>query len=407
MNRPVDAIDTLAEFLSHPGTATAEQKAHGERVRAEQAKRVSELVVLTDHPAVVEVDGVEVARTPLGKPIRVASGSHVVAVQAPGYLGSRREVTLAGQITETVAMTLQPTDTRMAQLVVTAAVPGAEVLVNGKRVGVTPLAASVAVPPGKVTVELQRAGYRTATGTIALDEGARGELALTLDEDPAAPASLKGRLLVTASEPGTELSIDGAPRRPLVGPVFLPVGPHRVRLERGGFDAADRTVEVVSGQDTTLLVSLVPTADTQAQLDEGRRSRRLVGWSLVGGGALVAVGGAVYAIVSGGDLTTAQNNLNVVLKNEADPLDKCASMNNPLYKARGCDAVKSAAQSDVDSARLRRTLGIAGAAVGVVTAGVGGYLLLSGKRPEAAGAVTAQVWGDGQNAGGLILSGRF
>src|SRR5439155_1354164 len=110
---------------------------------------------------------------------------HVLAVEAPGFLGSRREVTLAGQITETIAMSMEPTDTRMAQLVVTVAVPGAEVVVNGKRVGATPLPASVAVPPGKVSVEVQRAGYVTSAQSIALDEGARGELSFALREDPA------------------------------------------------------------------------------------------------------------------------------------------------------------------------------------------------------------------------------
>ncbi|HEX4405242.1 MAG TPA: PEGA domain-containing protein, partial [Polyangia bacterium] len=176
MSRPVDAVDALNQFIGDPGEANAEQRTHAEQTRVEQTKRIAQLVILTDHPATIEVDGVEVGRTPLAKPIRVASGSHVVAVEAPGFLGSRREVTLAGQITETIAMGMESMDTRMAQLVVTATVPGAEVVVNGKRVGATPLPASVAVPPGKVTVELQRAGYLTASQTISLDEGARGEL---------------------------------------------------------------------------------------------------------------------------------------------------------------------------------------------------------------------------------------
>src|SRR5450432_518244 len=232
MNRPVDALDALNQFIAEPGTAGAEQKKHAEEVRAEQDKRIAQLVVLTNHPATVEVDGVEVGHTPLGKPIRVGSGSHVVAVEAPGFLGSRREVTLAGQLTETIAMSMQPTDTRMAQLLVTTALSGAEVVVNGKRVGATPLPASIAVPPGKVTVEIQRAGYLTASQTIALDEGARGEVKLTLEEDPAAPASVKGRLVVTASEAGAELSIDDGARRTLAGAITLPVGPHHVHLEK-------------------------------------------------------------------------------------------------------------------------------------------------------------------------------
>ena len=298
MNRPVDAVDSLNQFIGDPGEAGAEQRKHAEQVRVEQTKRIAQLVILTDHPATIEVDGVEVGRTPLAKPIRVASGSHVVAVEAAGFLGSRREVTLAGQITETIAMGMEPTDARMAQLVVTAALPGAEVVVNGKRVGATPLPASVAVPPGKVTVELQRAGYLTASQTISLDEGARGELTFALQEDPGAAPSLKGRLVVTVSEPGTEMSVDGGARQPVAGAVSMPVGPHHVRLEKSGFEVAERNIEIINGQDAALLVTLVPTTDTEAARDASRHTMRTVGWSLVVGGAALLAGGVVYGVVS-------------------------------------------------------------------------------------------------------------
>jgi hypothetical protein len=415
MNRPVESVDTLSQFLVDAGTANVEQRAHGEQVRNEQTRRIAQLVVLTDHPATVEVDGVEVGRTPLTKPIRVASGSHVVAVEAPGFLGSRREVTLAGQITETVAMGMQPTDTRMAQLVVNTALPGAEVVVNGKRVGVTPLPASVAVPPGRVSVELQRAGYRTASQTIALDEGARGELSFTLEEDPAAPASVKGRLIVTVSERDAEVSIDGSPRRVLTGPLSLPVGPHRVHLERGGFESADRSVEVNFGQDASLLVTLVPTAETKAQVDSSRQTRKILGWSLLAGGAALALGGGAFAVASQGNIKSAQDRLTTVLGNEKVPTDPCFNMpnipGNPgKYMLGGCGDIKASAQSGVDSATLNRNLAIGGAVVGAIGAGIGTYLLVSGGakgETGAAGVTTAQVWGDGNGSAGVVLGGRF
>jgi hypothetical protein len=409
MNRPVDSVDTLAQFLADPGTAGAEQKSHAEQVRTEQTKRIAQLVVLTDHPAIVEVDGVEVGRTPLSKPIRVASGSHVVAVEAAGFLGSRREVTLAGQLTETIAMGLQPTDTRMAQLVVTAALPGAEVLVNGKRVGATPLPASVAVAPGKVKVEVQRAGYVTSAQTISLDEGARGELKFTLEEDPAAPSSLKGHLIVAASEPGAELSVDGGPRRVISGPVALPIGPHHVRVEKVGFEPVDRNVEVVNGQDASLQVPLVATAETRAKLDASRSTRKVVGVSLVAGGLALAAAGAIVAVMANSDLSTARADFDKnVAKPEADPMASCylTATTKVIYDARGCGDVRAAYQGPVDDATTKRLIGILGGAAGAVTAGVGGYLLLANGASGGAGVTTARVWGDG-NAAGLTLVGRF
>jgi hypothetical protein len=421
MNRPVDSLDALTQFLAEPGAAGAAAKKHATDVRAEQEKRIAQLVVLTDHPATVEVDGVEVGHTPLSKPIRVASGSHVVAVEAPGFLGSRREVTLAGQLTETIAMSMQPTDTRMAQLVVTCAVPGAEVVVNGKRVGATPLPASVAVPPGKANVELQRAGYVTAKQTIALDAGARGELSFSLDEDPAAPGSLRGRLVVTVSEPGAEISIDGGPRQVLSSALRLPVGPHRVRVEKAGFEIAERGVEVVNGQDAALLLTLVPTTETEAKREQARHTMRTVGWSLVLGGAAIVASGVAYGLVSQGNVNSRQNTLNAVLANQMQRFGPDHVVENPcyvapgtmpdprgIYGAAGCDQILQNAQNSVSTAKLERNLAYGAAALGVVAAGVGiGIIATHGADAGSAGVASASVWSDGYSSAGLMLNGRF
>ena len=101
---------------------------------------------------------------------------------------------------------------------------GAEVEVNGNAVGVTPLSASVAVSPGKVRVVLRRTGDSPVERTVTLDDGARGELAFTLDEDPAAPPSTKGVLRLAALEGDAEVSVDGVPRKLSGASLSLPVG---------------------------------------------------------------------------------------------------------------------------------------------------------------------------------------
>ncbi|MES1209835.1 MAG: PEGA domain-containing protein, partial [Pseudomonadota bacterium] len=211
MDRAVDAVGALDSFLNEGGKATAgEPGQRARRVRDEQAKRIAQLLVVTNKPASIEIDGVEAGRAPLERPLRLTSGAHVVSVMAPGCLPLRREVTLAGQVTETLNLTLLPTESNAAHLTVTVGVPGAQIIVNGKSVGLTPLAASIAVAPGTATVEARRAGYRPVSQTIRLDEGARGALTLTLTEDPAAGASLKGRLRLSVSESAPEISVDGA-----------------------------------------------------------------------------------------------------------------------------------------------------------------------------------------------------
>jgi hypothetical protein len=410
MNRPVDSADALADFLSQAGSAVSDdQRKHAEEVRADQSKRIAQIVVLTNAPATVEVDGIEAGQTPLEKPIRVASGAHVVAVLAQGYLPLHKEVTLAGQTTETVSLQLQPSESRVAQLVVRAPLPGAEVRVNGKRVGVTPLPASVAVAPGSVHVELYRAGYRTASLTIAIDQGARGELNFALEEDPAAPMAIKGRLVVSASEPGAQIGIDGAPLRPLTGALALAAGPHVLRVERAGFEPSERLVDVSAGKDTPVVVDLVPTPETRASYEESARTRRIVGWSVAGVGVAVAVVGTIVAVGGFHDLSPANDTLAQVRANESTPTNPCF-MNSPDYVPRGCDVIHNMAQDAVDTATLHRNLGLGAAAVGVVAVGTGAYFIFTGGNKhgtaESPASIAARVWSDGRG-GGFLLGGRF
>jgi hypothetical protein len=411
MNRPIEASDALQDFLASGGASlSAEQRRKAEHVRAEQAARIAQIVVLTDSPATIEIDGIEAGRTPLAKPLRVASGAHIVAALAPGFLPTRKELTLAGQVTETVVLTLTPTEARMAQLVVRASLPGAEVTVNGKRIGVTPLPASVGVQPGTVLVELRRAGYRAASQSVSLDDGARGELVFRLDEDPAAPSSLRGRLVVSSLDPGAEVLVDGQPRAAAGGSIPLVVGPHLVRVQRLGYEPFEQTVDVAAERETPLVAMLQPTSETQSQKQEAARTRRIAGWSLVAGGAVLAVAAGVYATISQGDVSSAKDDLSVVLAHEAQKGNLC-DITNQAYMARGCDNIKATAYGRVDDTTLHRNLGLAGAGVGLVVAGVGSYLLLSGGGREAtarrAGPTLAGgAWSDGRG-GGLLLSGRF
>jgi hypothetical protein len=413
MNRPVDAADALEKSLTEAGDhLSADQRARARQVRDEQAARIAQVLVLTDQPANIEIDGMDVGRTPLSQPLRVASGAHTISALATGYLPSRQQVTLAGKVTETVTLTLLPTESSVAHLALTVAVPGAEVLINGKPVGVTPLPATVAVPPGATRVEVRRPGYRTATRTMRVDEGASGALELTLEEDPAAPATLKGGLRLALSEPAAEVTIDGAARaRAADGlPLSLVVGPHLLRVERAGFQPFEQRVEITAGAETSLAISLSPTLETKTRSQD---NRRWLGWSLIAGGALIAVGASVYTVVTRNDISQAEAQLGTQLALEMNPADPCFAGPNPpnpgYYEARGCGPRKAAYRDDVDAAKLHRYLAYGGIGLGALVAGAGSYLILSGNpaaRAHESLASRLGVWNDGQG-GGLLLTGRF
>ena len=205
LNRPVDAVATLDRLLAAPGALPRENLRIARVVRDEQARRTATLEITTSVPASIEIDGIDVGKTPLAKPVMIAAGTRLVAALSAGYLPARREITVAGETTQRLALDLAPSELRLAHLAIHTAVPDAEVLVDGQRVGRTPLPGSIAVPPGRRVVELRRPGYRSERREVAVDDGATGELAFDLAEDPTAP-SKGGRLVLAVSGSPTRTS---------------------------------------------------------------------------------------------------------------------------------------------------------------------------------------------------------
>src|SRR5262245_8964659 len=64
MNRSVEAVDALDQLLAEPGALDAERLTRAKRAREEQGRRVARLAVATNVPAMIQVDGIDVARAP-------------------------------------------------------------------------------------------------------------------------------------------------------------------------------------------------------------------------------------------------------------------------------------------------------------------------------------------------------
>jgi hypothetical protein len=410
MNRPIESVDALAAFLKQSPPSQRGPRRHAQQIVDEQSARIAQLSIRTQVPATIDVDGIEAGRTPMSGAIRVASGAHIVGAQAAGYLPTRKEITLAGQTTATVELELQPAENRRAELRLSSSPTGAEILVNGQSAGATPLPASLMVAPGTVRIEARREGYLPAERSLVLGDGARGEIAFALVEDPSVPASSKALLRIVASEPGAEVTVDGVVRPNRGAGVWLPKGQHRLRVALPGFEPYERDVELAPGVETPLAVVMVPTAETRARHESSVHARKVVGWTLLGVGAAAAVGGTVYGVMQLGDVTDARKYRDGILAAEADRNNLCWAGQGPTYQLRGCDAIKADAEDRVDSAVLRRNLGFVGAGAGVVMAGIGAYLLASAPardlNPAAPTLSLASFW-LGDHSAGMWLQGHF
>lgn len=392
MGRPVEATDALDKLLANPTGLPDEMKTRATQTRAEVATRIAQLVVVTNVPAVIEVDNVEAGKAPLDKPIRVASGTHIVGAIAPGYAPLRREVTIASGSKADVKLDLVQMEGKVAHVTVKTKLPGADVVVDGEVVGRTPLTQSLTVPPGKRVVEVKRAGYVTARQELTLGDGASGELTFDPEEDAQALGAEGGALSLSISETDAVLSVDGKSKGPYTTPVKLARGPHRIRVERGGFEPLEREVAISAGRTTEVALQLDPTPETRANYVEHAKSVRTWGWVLTAGGALVGGGGVGYLVMNSKtkkdaqdtyDATVAQANFDSVPKSGRRCDDKSfVTGTQTLGDPALCQAEIDAAYVKLDDAKKKDLVGYVGAGVGGALLVTGVVMLISGDSPS-------------------------
>jgi hypothetical protein len=418
MGRPVEAVDALDKVLATEGALSGDRLARAKQTRDDQAARIAKVSVVTNVPATIEVDNVEVGTTPQTTPLRVAGGVHVVGAVAGGYVPMRKEVTVAGGATAEVKLDLVEMQGRVAHASVKTHLPGADVVIDDQVVGKTPLPSSLTVAPGAHKIELRRAGYTTARDTLQLGDGAEGEVTLEPEEDRALLGTLGGVLAVVPSETDPVLTIDGKARGvvPADG-VRMMAGPHHLTLERGGFLPVERDVTIDAGRTTSLRVVFDPTPETRAAYLSKTSSQRT--WGIISGvGGLVLAGGAIgFLVWNGQQRKTAHDDEDTAELNIQNPVP------NGICDKRGanenlaqCDAPLLDAESRVSDANTRDIFGWIGVGVGAGAAVLGAVLLVTNgsshrfdhDRPQASrGFVLPTGWSDGRGGGGVGLVGAF
>jgi hypothetical protein len=385
MNRPAEATDALQKLLKDPGSLSPDHLAKAKQTLADQQARVAEVSVTTSVPAAIEVDNVQMAKTPLAAPLRIAGGAHIIGAVAPGYTPQRKEVTVAGGSKGSVSFELTAMEGTLAHLVVKSHLPGADVVVDGETAGHTPLASSLTVTPGPHKIELRRKGYETAHQDLTLGDGASGEVALEPEEDKSAMIEVGGDLKLTVSEREALVTVDGKSRGLYATPLRLAGGVHRLLVERGGFRSIERDVNVVSGSMTTVPIVLEPTPETRQIYVDHAVSTRTWSWIGIAGGAALLGGGIGLIALGASSKSDAQADYDKwtsLLKNEQPPCNWRGPVNGMLGDLDACNAQINSAQDKVSSAKTKETAGIIIAGVGGAAAVVGLVWLITGDDPH-------------------------
>jgi hypothetical protein len=194
-----EALAAFERFLQLRGERlTAEESRRVNRATQALRARVAELTVETNvADARLLIDGRPVS----GRPIYVDADRDVsVEAQRDGYLSARSTVHSSGTSPVRVSLRLERV-ARTGQLIVTASVPSAVVVLDGREVGRAPWQGNL--QPGSYDLEVRAIGYEPAPSRLEIvaGENLRHEVHMVPLPRPSFAAGAQGRASPVAAGP--------------------------------------------------------------------------------------------------------------------------------------------------------------------------------------------------------------
>jgi PEGA domain len=134
-------------------------------------------------------------------------------------------------------------------LVINSTTTGAEVFVDGNRLGMIPLPGAVPMAPGEHTIKVVKPGFAPLIDVFTISKKKQ-----TVVEAELAPVA--GVLIVTANVEKAHVFIDGKFMGEAPMTTELQVGARAVQVSKGGYKDFFQNVSAVAGQDITLDIKL-------------------------------------------------------------------------------------------------------------------------------------------------------
>lgn len=172
------------------------------------------------------------------------AGRHRLLLRRGKELGASRDVEVKAR--DLVNLHL-PLERLLGELYAKVRPFGAEIFVDGKKLGETPL--KLKVPAGVREVEIKKEGFQPLKRQMSVREGETADLTATLSEMP------RGTLMVESSPPGAAILIDGKEMGQTPRALRLDARPHQVELRKPTRKSVTSTVLVEA--DRTNRVSYV------------------------------------------------------------------------------------------------------------------------------------------------------
>ncbi len=293
----------------------------------------SELVPVrigTEPPgARVYIDGVLRGETPAS--LQMPAGEHDIFLYKPGMLPvARREVWSADErpiLRETLR-------TQRGGVVVLSDPPRAEVVIDGRAVGVTPIAFED-MPPGRYRIELRRKGFEPWRSEIDVGGGQPALVDVRLVGPPV-------YLWVEAAR-GSAVYLDGSYAGDVTGDSLglrVRPGTHELRIVRGGFASVQQLV-IEPGRDAFAQEGEMQRIPNAAVPERAALNPR---WYAVAGGSAVALGGATLAVVSAVQASGARDDYESAWRRAeiADARGRIVSANRLIWVGSGLAALGAA-----------------------------------------------------------------
>jgi len=199
--------------------------------------------------AQVTVNGRAVGNTPLN--LSLQPGRYDIELRLGGYETFRTSVNVNAGQTTPLNVNLSSTAPQTGLLQVSSSPQGAQVTLNGRAVGNTPL--NLSVQPGSYNLEVRLGGYETYRTTVNVGAGQTVQVNANLVTE-----RRTGDLVITSIPDNADVYVNG--QRAGVTPlrVSLNEGSYDIRIAKDGYSEYRASVQVRRGDTTRVEARLLP-----------------------------------------------------------------------------------------------------------------------------------------------------